>query len=72
LALGITQEHRVALELMMGLFLILVLLNAWTTRVVFRDDLSSQTQRAAQIILVWLVPFLGALLTLHMKRREPE
>ncbi len=60
------------LVLVKGLFLILVFLNAWTTRVVIRDDLSSQTQRTAQILFVWLMPFLGALLTLHMKRADSE
>lgn len=57
----------------MGIILIvLVLLNAWATRAVVRDDLASSGQRAAQIVFVWLVPFLGALLTLNLKRRQPE
>lgn len=61
-----------ALEIMGGILVVLVLLNAWATRVVLRDDLASQEQRAAQIAFVWLIPFLGALLTLHMKRTAPE
>ena len=52
--------------------LVLVFLNARATRAVLADDLSTQGQRAAQIAFVWLVPFLGALLTLHFKRIEPE
>lgn len=61
-----------ALELMGGILVVLVLLNTWTTRSVLRDDLSPQGQRASQIAFVWLVPFLGALLTLHLKRKETE
>lgn len=60
------------LEVIASVFVALVLLNAWTTRVVFQDDLSSPKERAAQIAFVWLVPFLGALLALHMKRKQPE
>jgi len=51
---------------------VLVALNAWTTRVVLRDELSSPAQRAAQIAFVWLIPLLGSLLTLHMNRKHPE
>lgn len=66
------MEDMVALELTGGILIALALLNAWTTRAVLQDDLSSQGQRAAQIAFVWLVPFLGALLTLHLKRKQPE
>jgi hypothetical protein len=50
----------------------LALLNTWTTRAVLHDDLSSRGQRAAQIAIVWLVPLLGALLTLYLKREKIE
>lgn len=61
-----------ALELIGGVLAALVFLNTWTTRAVLRDDLATQGQRVAQIAFVWLVPFLGALLTLHLKRKEAE
>lgn len=61
-----------ALELMIGSLLVLVLLNARTTRRVLRDEFLSPGQRRAQILIVWLIPFLGALLTLHMMRTKPE
>ena len=50
----------------------LVGLNAWATRAVLRDDLSSLAQRSAQIAVVWLFPVLGASLTLYLKRKELE
>lgn len=60
------------LELIGGLAVIFVLGNAWATREVFRDELSSSKQRAAQLLVVWLVPMVGALLTLYLKRRKAE
>lgn len=61
-----------ALELIASLAVVLVLLNAWATRAVFRDQLSSPGQRNAQVAFVWLAPVVGALLTLYLKRREPD
>jgi hypothetical protein len=50
----------------------LVALNLWATRIILRDDLSSNAQRAAQIFVVWLLPLVGGLLTLFLKRAMPE
>jgi hypothetical protein len=61
-----------ALELMVALLVVFVVLNAWATRAIIRDQLSSPAQRKAQLVFVWLVPFLGALLTVYLKRGEPE
>ncbi len=55
-----------------GLLVVAVLLDAWATYAVVRDELSSQRQRLAQLALVWLVPFLGATLTLYFKRSQTE
>jgi hypothetical protein len=57
---------------MIGSLVALVLLNVWTVRRVLRDEFLSPGQRRAQILIVWLIPFLGALLTLHMMRTKPE
>jgi hypothetical protein len=62
----------VALELIGIILIVLLLINAWATRTVVRDDLASSGQRTAQIVFVWVVPFFGALLALHLKRRLPE
>lgn len=61
-----------AVELISILLLLLLPLNAWATRAVVRDSLSSREQRTAQIAFVWLVPLIGALLTLYLKRAELE
>lgn len=61
-----------ALELIFIVLLLLLPLNAWATRAVIRDALLSQGQRTAQIVFVWLVPLIGALLTLYLKRAELE
>jgi hypothetical protein len=54
------------------LAVILMALNAWATRAVLRDDLSATGQRIAQVTLVWLLPVVGALLVLHLTRRDME
>lgn len=61
-----------ALELIFIVLLLLLPLNAWATQAVLRDALSSREQRIAQIVFVWLVPLIGALLTLYLKRAELE
>ncbi len=60
------------LELFIALLVMFAALNAWATRAVFRDELSSREQRIGQLAVVWFVPVLGALLTLYLKRRELE
>jgi hypothetical protein len=55
-----------------GILAVAVLLDAWATYVIVRDELSSQSQRLAQLALVWLVPFIGSLLTLYFKRSRTE
>lgn len=56
-----------------GLLLVAIaLLNAWATRAILGDYLATPTQRAAQIAFVWFIPILGALFTLHFKRKDDE
>jgi hypothetical protein len=64
--------RTVRLELIGGLAAIFVLGNLWASRAVLRDELSSSKQRAAQLLFVWLVPVVGVLLTLYLKRITPE
>lgn len=69
---AVDVEHTVARELIGSLVVVLVLLNAWATRAVLQDQPSSLGQRTGQVALVWLVPVVGALLTLYLKRRDAE
>jgi hypothetical protein len=47
-------------------------LNLWATRVVVVDDLSSRSQKHSQLVLVWLLPLLGAIVVLAVHRKaEP-
>jgi hypothetical protein len=54
------------------LFAAIVLANAWASRAVLKDNLSTPGQRVAQLAFVWLVPLIGAALTLHFKRIDEE
>ena len=60
------------LEVLFGLVFVLLLLNVWATYWVIQDKLSSPGQRTAQIIIVWCLPIIGALLTLFIKRQKPD
>lgn len=59
------------LELLVIIFGLLALVNLWVTWRVIKDDLSSPSQRVAQFLLIWMLPFLGALLVLRLQRRQP-
>ena len=63
----------------MGIFLALtavlipLLLNAIATWIIVRDVLSDRRQKIAQLLLVWLVPLIGAIIVLAVHRRtEPR
>ena len=43
-------------------------LNVKATRLVLRDDLSERWQRIAQLLLVWLVPVIGAIIVQAVHR----
>jgi hypothetical protein len=47
----------------------IVLLDVWATRVVVRQIDLPGLQRRAQVIFVWLVPIIGALIALEIHRR---
>ena len=71
-SLGVRTRTLMILEVFFALLAAIVVLNVWTTWRVARDDLSSLGQRVAQFALIWCVPCLGALVVLHLQRREPE
>jgi hypothetical protein len=50
----------------------IAVLNVWATWRVLRDEDATGLQRVGQTAVVWLVPLVGAALTLYLKRREPE
>ena len=54
------------------MLVLIAALNLWASWRVFSDDLSSWPQRWGQFAFVWLVPGLGALIALQLKRKEPE
>ena len=63
----------------MGIFLALtavlipLLLNAIATWIIVRDVLSDRRQKIAQLLLVWIIPFIGAITVLAVHRRtEPR
>jgi hypothetical protein len=50
----------------------LVALNIWATWRMIHDDLSTALQKAALMAFIWAVPYLGAVLVLHLLRKHPE
>jgi hypothetical protein len=50
----------------------LTALNIWASWRICADDLSTRLQQWAQFAFVWLVPIVGALVTLQLKRKELE
>jgi hypothetical protein len=62
----------VILDILVFMFLVSALLSAWVTLRIVRDELSTPLQRVAQVILVWVLPALGAMIVLHMQRQNLE
>ncbi len=50
----------------------LVALNVYASRQCFRDAFPSRGQRLSQIVFIWVVPFVGAVLALRLLRTEPK
>ena len=50
----------------------IAVLNLYVSWKVLRDEATSPKQRAGQVAVVWLVPLLGALLTLYLKSDQQE
>lgn len=70
--LPLQGSHVTAIALAVLLVAAVIVLNIWATRAVLRDDLSTATQRTAQIAFVWFIPLLGALFALHFMRKDEE
>lgn len=51
---------------------VLVVLNTYASYQCYRDSISSLGQRLAQIIFIWVVPVIGAVLAIRLIRNEPE
>ena len=45
-------------------------LNVWATRLVVRDELSERGQKVLQLLLVWLLPVIGAVIVLGVHRKH--
>jgi hypothetical protein len=62
----------VIVEIIIVICAAIVGLDIWASWRIFRDDLSSWAQRWGQLAFVWLVPLIGALVTLQLQKKEPE
>lgn len=60
------------MEMVLFGLVLLATFNFWVSWRIVKDDLSTKLQRTAQVAFVWLVPLLGALLALHLLKKEPE
>lgn len=62
----------------MDLFIVLLVLavplalDVWATRLVVRDDLSERAQKVFQLLLVWLLPVIGAVIVLGVHRKQEK
>ncbi len=50
----------------------LIGLNGWATWRVFRSDYFEPSQKRLQVVLIWLVPLIMALLAIGVTRKNPE
>jgi hypothetical protein len=50
----------------------LATLNVYASFHCYRDTFSERGQRWAQIVFIWVVPVVGAVLALRLSRNEPE
>jgi hypothetical protein len=58
--------------LVVAAVLIPLLLNARATQLIVQDVLCDRRQKVAQLLLIWFVPIIGALIVLAVHRRaEP-
>jgi hypothetical protein len=57
------------IALVLAAVLIPLLLNARATQLIVRDDLSERKQKVTQLLVVWLIPIIGAIIVLAVHRR---
>ena len=60
------------MKLAIAIALIPLLLNVFATRLIHRDEYSEKAQKIAQLLFVWLVPVIGAIVIWGMFRSEEK
>lgn len=63
-------EDGLAMEMVLVGLVFLVALNSWISFRIMQDDLSTKSQRTAQVAFVWLIPLIGALLAHHRLKKS--
>jgi len=51
---------------------LLAAFNVYASRLALRSRLNDRSQKRAQLLLIWLVPVLGAFLTAHVHKSRPS
>jgi hypothetical protein len=64
------EAHFVDIALLIAVVAIPLWLNVKATLSITRDTFSEQPQKIVQILFVWLVPLVGAIVVLGVHRRE--
>ncbi|HEX8293264.1 MAG TPA: hypothetical protein VF570_15995 [Pyrinomonadaceae bacterium] len=54
------------LYLLLSIIAVLAALNVYASRLALRSQLNDRWQKKAQVLLIWLVPVLGAFLTIQV------
>ncbi len=54
------------LYLLISIVAVLVALNVYASWLALRSQLNDRAQKKAQLFLIWLVPIIGAFLTIHV------
>lgn len=52
---------------LVGAFLMLAVMNGWSTVAVVRDSVLTRKQKGLQLLLIWGLPFLGAIIVLAVR-----
>lgn len=60
------------MTLLAAIALVLLCLNLFATRLIRRDEDSEKPQRLAQLLLVWLLPVIGAIAIWGLYRSEEK
>jgi len=61
---------NLALYLIIGLLALIIILNSVATYIVCHTYFEIKNRRLYQILLTWLVPFIGALLTIYINKED--
>ncbi len=58
------------LYLLLFLTAVLLVLNLYASRLILRSKLNDAFEQKAQLVLVWIIPFLGAAFTIHVLKES--